>query len=87
MKFSSGSLELVAEEYYRCRDSRVTRLHLDHVPVIDEDHKLVDYLDDISRAIGAGYICHGRWIAFDSVRKYRCYPGGCRFRTLQRCPG
>jgi len=55
VKFSSGSLEVVAEEYHRCSDFRVTRLHLDHVPVIDEDHKLVDYLDDISRAIGAGY--------------------------------
>lgn len=55
MKFSSGSLELVVGEYHRCSDSRVTRLHLDHVPVIDEDHKLVDYLNDISRAIGAGY--------------------------------
>jgi len=55
MKFSSGSLELVAEEYRRCGDFRVTRLHLDHVPVIDEDHKQVDYLSIISRAIEAGY--------------------------------
>jgi len=26
----------VAEEYHCCSDSRVTHLHLDHVPVIDE---------------------------------------------------
>lgn len=55
MKFSAGSLELVAEEYRRCGDLRVTRLHLDHVPVIDEDHAQVDYLDIIARAIKAGY--------------------------------
>ena len=55
MKFSAGSLELVAEEYHRCGDLRLTRLHLDHVPVIDEDHVQVDYLDIIARAIQAGY--------------------------------
>jgi len=55
MKFSSESLEAVAQEYEKVGDSSVTRLHLDHVPVIDEDHLEVDYMDDIKRAIDAGY--------------------------------
>jgi fructose-bisphosphate aldolase, class II len=55
MKFQSKSLEAVAEEYAGCGDPRVTSLHLDHIPVIDEDHLRVDYMDDISRAIAAGY--------------------------------
>ena len=55
MKFSSESLEAVAQEYKKVGDSSVSRLHLDHVPVIDEDHLEVDYMDDIKRAIDAGY--------------------------------
>lgn len=55
MKFSSESLEAVAQEYKKVGDSSVSRLHLDHVPVIDEDHLEVDYMDDIKRAIEAGY--------------------------------
>jgi len=55
MKFFSVSPEAVAEEYARQGDPGVTRLHLDHVPVIDEDHLEVDYMDDIERAIRAGF--------------------------------
>jgi ketose-bisphosphate aldolase len=55
MKFSSKSIEAVAEEYIKIGDSTVTRLHLDHIPVIDEDHLLVDYMSDIKRAIDAGF--------------------------------
>ena len=55
MKFSSKSIEAVAEEYAHVGDPSVTRLHLDHVPVIDEDHFEVDYMSDIKRAIDAGY--------------------------------
>ncbi|MHC1692475.1 MAG: class II fructose-bisphosphate aldolase [Sphaerochaetaceae bacterium] len=54
-KFQSKSLEAVAGEYERCKDTRVTSLHLDHIPVIDEDHLQVDYMDDIARAIAVGY--------------------------------
>ncbi len=50
VKFSAGSLEVVAEQYHRCADSRVTSLHLDHIPVIDEDGKMVDYFAIISQA-------------------------------------
>ena len=36
MKFSAQSISAVAAEYERVGDASVTRLHLDHVPVIDE---------------------------------------------------
>jgi fructose-bisphosphate aldolase class II len=54
-KFESRSLEAVAAEYRAQADRRHTRLHLDHVPVIDEDNLPVDYAEIISRAIHAGY--------------------------------
>lgn len=54
-KFSSGSLEAVAEEYEKYANRQHTMLHLDHIPVIDEDMKAVDYLSIIKRAINAGY--------------------------------
>ena len=54
-KFSSKSLEAVAEEYRKFEKPENTVLGLDHVPVIDEDLKRVDYLSIIRRAIKAGY--------------------------------
>jgi ketose-bisphosphate aldolase len=55
MKFYSKSIEAVAEEYAKVGNVTVTRLHLDHVPVLDEDHLGVDYMSDIKRAIEAGF--------------------------------
>ncbi len=55
VKFESRSPEAVAAEYRRVGDARHTRLHLDHVPVVDEDGLAVDYEDDIRRAIAAGF--------------------------------
>ena len=55
VKFSARSLEAVAEEYWRIGDRQFTRLHLDHVPVIDEDQLRVDFVGDITRALVAGY--------------------------------
>jgi ketose-bisphosphate aldolase len=55
VKFESQSPEAVAQEYGRHREPAHTRLHLDHVPVIDEDGLRVDYMDDIRRALKAGY--------------------------------
>ena len=40
-KFEAQSPEAVAEEYFRYYDPKYTLLHLDHVPVIDEDRKSV----------------------------------------------
>ena len=54
-KFQSGSLEKVAEEYAKYVKEGFTYLHLDHVPVIDEDDHWVDFLPIIERAIKAGY--------------------------------
>ena len=55
MKFESKSLAAVAEEFARWQNPQHVRLHLDHVPVIDEDHALVDYLAVITEAISLGY--------------------------------
>lgn len=54
-KFESGSLEAVKEEYDRWADPSFVRLHLDHIPVIDEDDRPVDYECHIRRALSCGY--------------------------------
>ena len=54
-KFESRSLNAVAEEYFRYCDPAYTLLHLDHVPVIDEDNIRVDFLPIIEQALKAGY--------------------------------
>ena len=54
-KFEAVSLENIAEEYGKYAVEGHTLLHLDHVPVIDEDHLKVDYIALIQRAIRAGY--------------------------------
>ncbi len=54
-KFEAKSLEAVRDMYERFKDEGFMRLHLDHVPVIDEDDKEVDYVRIIERAIKAGY--------------------------------
>ncbi len=54
-KFESRSLEAIRDEYVRVGDRSCTRLHLDHVPVIDEDDRTVDFLEILGRAIQAGY--------------------------------
>lgn len=54
-KMSSESLEWIAEEYHRYEDPEHTLLHLDHIPVIDEDNREVDFMPLIERAIKAGF--------------------------------
>lgn len=54
-KFESESLERIAEEYAKYAKPGHTYLHLDHIPVVDEDYFQVDYLSFINRAISAGY--------------------------------
>lgn len=54
-KFESRSLEAISDEYRRVCDPSHTRLHLDHVPVIDEDNRRVDFLEILGRALRAGY--------------------------------
>ena len=55
MKFKSGSLKAIRDTYAVCKDERFTRLHLDHVPVIDEDNLAVDVEAIIAEAIELGY--------------------------------
>jgi ketose-bisphosphate aldolase len=54
-KFRAESLEAVADTYFKYRNEAHTMLHLDHVPVIDEDQKTVDYMPVFERAVKAGY--------------------------------
>jgi ketose-bisphosphate aldolase len=55
IKFSSGSMKAIRDEYEKLKDLRFTRLHLDHVPVIDEDNLFTDYEQIIAEAIDLGY--------------------------------
>ena len=55
IKFEAGSPEDVAREFFRWQKPEHVRLHLDHVPVIDEDGQRVDYLSIIQQAISHGY--------------------------------
>jgi fructose/tagatose bisphosphate aldolase len=54
-KFHAGGLRPIRDEYERVKDESVTRLHLDHVPVIDEDNRRVDFEADLAEAIALGY--------------------------------
>ena len=54
-KFSAGGLGPVYETYQELKDERHTRLHLDHVPVIDEDQCSVDFEAILSEAVAMGY--------------------------------
>ena len=58
-KFEAESTAAIKREYDRLVDDEETRrqirLHLDHVPVIDEDLLRVDYRSIIERAIAEGY--------------------------------
>lgn len=54
-KFEAGGPEAVAQEFFRWQNPEHVRLHLDHVPVIDEDGQRVDYLSIIEQAIALGY--------------------------------
>lgn len=55
IKFKAIGLKAIAGEYLKLQQEAFTRLHLDHVPVIDEDLKQVDYEAVISEAIDLGY--------------------------------
>jgi ketose-bisphosphate aldolase len=55
LKFEAGGPEAVAKEFFRWQNPEHVRLHLDHIPVIDEDGQRVDYLAVIQQAIDLGY--------------------------------
>jgi len=54
-KFEAGGPAAVAAEFERWRSPEHVRLHLDHVPVIDEDNLRVDFLPVIQEALDLGY--------------------------------
>ena len=55
IKFESQSMAAVMAEFKKWQQPDYVRIHLDHVPVIDEDDLEVDYLSIIREAIGLGY--------------------------------
>ncbi|MBL7170869.1 MAG: class II fructose-bisphosphate aldolase [Candidatus Omnitrophica bacterium] len=54
-KFGAKSFAAVAREYRKWTDPNFMRLHLDHVPVIDEDGKEVEWKKIIEEALALGY--------------------------------
>ena len=54
-KFEAKGLRAVRDEYEKVKSERHTRLHLDHVPVLDEDGLRVDFESIIGQAIDLGY--------------------------------
>jgi fructose/tagatose bisphosphate aldolase len=55
IKFEAQSPAAVMEEFVKWNEPDYVRIHLDHVPVIDEDNLEVDYLSIIREAIKLGY--------------------------------
>jgi ketose-bisphosphate aldolase len=55
VKFGARSPAAVIGEYKKWSDPAHVRIHLDHVPVIDEDQKTVDYRAVIQEALSLGY--------------------------------
>jgi fructose-bisphosphate aldolase class II len=55
MKFESRSTAAVYAEFQKYQQPGYVCLHLDHVPVIDEDQQPVDYLPILQEAIRLGY--------------------------------
>jgi ketose-bisphosphate aldolase len=55
IKFKSGSMKSIRDEYEKLKNLKFTRLHLDHVPVIDEDNHLTDFENIITEALELGY--------------------------------
>lgn len=63
LKFESGSMRAVRDEFERWQRPSAGQaalpgavwLHLDHIPVLDEDHLRVDYLPLLREAVVLGY--------------------------------
>ena len=54
-KFQAKGMKEIRDEFLRNRDEEHVRLHLDHIPVIDEDFERVDYVGIIKEAIDLGF--------------------------------
>jgi fructose-bisphosphate aldolase class II len=75
-KFESRGPAAVMEAFARWQDPDHVRLHLDHVPVIDEDDQQVDYVPIIREAIELGYhsvmVDGSRLDLEENIRATRC---------------
>ena len=54
-RFEAKSQEAIFAEYCKCRREPWTRLHQDHVPVIDEDDRHIDYISILKKAVDLGF--------------------------------
>ena len=54
-RFEARSFAAIKKEFDRCKDTSVTRLHQDHLPVIDEEGMKVDWKLLVTEAIDLGY--------------------------------
>ena len=55
IKFESQGPGAVMAEFQKWNQPNHVRIHLDHIPVIDEDNQRVDYVSIIQEAIDLGY--------------------------------
>jgi len=53
--FGAESLAAVFHEYQKYRSEKYTRIHLDHIPVIDENQVKLDYMAFMKEAVELGY--------------------------------
>lgn len=53
--FGAESLTAVYNEYAKYKNEDYTRLHLDHIPVIDENQVKLDYMAFMKEAVELGY--------------------------------
>ena len=54
-RFGAKSFDAVAAEYRKEANPEFVALHLDHVPVIDEEHKRLDWEKLIRKGLGLGF--------------------------------
>ena len=55
VKFKAGSFKAIRDLYQKCKDPNHTRLHLDHVPVIDEDNNHIEFVKEITECMELGF--------------------------------
>lgn len=75
VKFKAGGLRQVYDEYRKLENRQFMRLHLDHVPVIDEDDLYTDFEKIIGEAIEIGYnsvMIDGSRLSLDENIKQTC---------------
>jgi fructose/tagatose bisphosphate aldolase len=75
IKFEAGGLRQIYDEYKKLEQRQFMRLHLDHVPVIDEDNLYTDFEKIIAEAIEIGYdsvMVDGSRLSLDENIKQTC---------------